>query len=236
MPRRSLRRGSRFRPPEQLVLERYLHCYTSKELYCFPERFAPLDSPHLFGNNHPLQLEIGCGTAEFLCALALANPHTNFVGIDVSVKPLFTAIRSAEARELPNITFIRGDFRRMHRLLAENSIEAVYLHFPDPHMRQRFRKRRVLSPAFLDAIDRALVPGGNLSIMTDHRAFLLEMLELIEQDARFVKAHTERYLIGFEGPAKSQFQRIWERHGLPTLRVELRTVDCLGDQPDACHK
>jgi tRNA (guanine-N7-)-methyltransferase len=222
MPRRSLRRGARFQPPDPCSIERYLRFFSSKELFCNPDRFPPIDSPHLFGDQLPLQLEIGCGTADFLCALALEHPRTNFVGVDISSKPLFKAIRTAQAHVLPNITFIKGDFRQMYPLLAADALEAVYLHFPDPHMRQRFRKRRVVSPGFLDAIHRALVRGGCLSIATDHREFLLEMLALVEQDARFAKTHAERYLIGLEASAKSQFQRIWERHGLATLRVELQ--------------
>jgi len=215
-------RGARFQPPDPRAIERYLRFFSSKELFWNPAMFPPIDSPHLFSDHLPLQLEIGCGTADFLCALALENPGTNFVGVDVSSKPLFKAIRTAEAHALPNIKFIKGDFKRMYPLLTADALQAVYLHFPDPHMRQRFRKRRVVSPGFLDEINRALAPGGRLSITTDHHEFFMEMLALIEQDVRFAKTHAERYLIGFEAPAKSQFQRIWERHGLPTLRVELQ--------------
>ncbi len=239
MSRRSLMRGARFQPPDPRAIERYLLFFSSKELFWNPDMLPPIDSPHLFGDHLPLQLEIGCGTADFLCALALENPGTNFVGVDVSSKPLFKAIRTAEAHALPNIKFIKGDFKRMYPLLAADALQAVYLHFPDPHMRQRFRKRRVVSPGFLDEINRALAPGGRLSITTDHHEFFLEMLDVVEQDVRFAKTHAERYLIGFEAGTKSQFQRIWERHGLPTLRVELqkahRPPSCLNASEDPGH-
>jgi tRNA (guanine-N7-)-methyltransferase len=215
-------RGSGFQRPDPRTLERYLRFFSTKELVWNPDMFPLIDSPHLFGDDLPLQLEIGCGTADFLCALALEHPRINFVGVDVAPKPLFKAIRTAEAHGLPNITFIKGDFKRMYPLLVADALQAVYLHFPDPHMRQRFRKHRMVSPGFLDQIARALAPGGRLSIMTDHYAFFLEMLALIEPDMRFTKTHAERYLIGFEALVKSQFQRIWEQHGLPTLRVELQ--------------
>ena len=221
MSRRSLMRGTPFEPPDPRAIERYLLFFSSKELFLNPDMFPPIDSPHLFGNHLPFQLEIGCGTADFLCALALEHPETNFVGVDVSAKPLFRAIRRAESLALPNIKFIKGDFKRMLPLLPADALQAVYLYFPDPHMRQRFRKRRMVSPEFLDAVSRALVPGGRLSITTDHHEFFMEMLALIEHDARFTKTHAERYLIGLDAPARSQFQRIWEGHGLPTLRVEL---------------
>jgi tRNA (guanine-N7-)-methyltransferase len=219
-------RGAPFQPPDSRAIERYLRFYNSKELFWNSEMFPPLDSLHLFGNQQPLELEIGCGTADFLCALALEHPWINVVGVDVSLKPLFKAIRTAEAHGLQNIRFIKGDFKRMYPLLSAGALQAVYMHFPDPHMRQRFRKHRVVSPEFLDAINRALAPGGHLSIMTDHYEFFMEMLALLEQDARFTKTHADRYLIGFEAPAKSKFQRIWEQHGLPTLRVELQTAPC----------
>ena len=231
MSRRSLLRGARFQPPNPQSIERYLRFFSSKELFWNPDIFPPIDSPHLFGDDLPIELEIGCGTADFLCALALEHPRTNFVGVDVSVKPLFKAIRTAEVHALPNITFIKGDFKQMYPLLAADALQAVYLHFPDPHMRQRFRKHRVVAPAFLDAINRALAPDGRLSIMTDHHQFFMQMLALIEQDGRFAKTHAERYLIGFETEPKSQFQRIWERHGLPTLRVELQKAHCLTCYP-----
>ena len=71
-------------------------------------------------------------------------------------------------------------------------------------------------------MSQGLCPGGRLSVMTDHREYFLEMLELVEQDVRFEKTHAERYLLGFDAPAISRYQRLWERHGLATLRFEVR--------------
>jgi tRNA (guanine-N7-)-methyltransferase len=242
MSRRSLLRGADYRPPEPYIARQYLRRFNSKQLFVHPESFLPLDSCHLFGNDQPLHLEIGCGTAEFLCALALNDPRTNFVGIDVAAKPLFKAVRNAAAHTLSNILFIKGDIALLCPLLADSSLQGIYLHFPDPHMRARFRKRRVLSEAFLNHASRALAPGGLLSFMTDHRAFFLETMALIEQDRRFARTHAEPYLVGFEPVTKSYFQRLWEHHGLPTLRVELRkTTVCaetclfVQDAPDPMY-
>src|SRR5262245_29298564 len=168
MSRRSLMRGAAYQPPDPQAARQYLRRFSSKELYARPETFPPLDSCHLFGNDRPLHLEVGCGTAEFLCALALDNPYENFVGVDIAAKPLFKAVRNAAAQALPNILFVKADIALLCPLLAEGSLQAIYPHFPDPHMRTRFRKRRVLSEDFLDHAERALAPGGLLSFMTDH--------------------------------------------------------------------
>jgi tRNA (guanine-N7-)-methyltransferase len=209
-------------PLDKATARTYLRTFPSQQLFNNPHALPSIDSRHLFGNEQPLCLEVGCGTAEYLGALARADPQTNFVGIDMAQKPLLQAVRMAAAQALPNIRLIRGDFKLMYPLLVADSLQAVYVHFPDPHVQTRFRKRRIVTPAFLDAIYRALAPGGQLSVMTDHQALFMDILAVVERDTRFEKAHVERYLVGFEPAAKSRFPRLWEGHGLPTLRLELR--------------
>jgi tRNA (guanine-N7-)-methyltransferase len=66
------------------------------------------------------------------------------------------------------------------------------------------------------------MPGGGLSLISDHSALFEELLAVVEADSRFQIIHPERYLLGFEPEVKSRFQRVWERHGLPILRLEVR--------------
>jgi len=47
------------------------------------------------------------------------------------------------------------------------------------------------------------------------------MLELIERDGRWRRAHEEPYLTGFDPPVKSRFQKMWERRGRTIYRFEL---------------
>lgn len=222
MSRRTFLRRIRTQPLDDALLQRYLLNYHPRGLYEHPEQFPRFCSPRLFENAAPLELEVGCGSAEFLCALAAQEPAVNFVGIDIARKPLEKAVENAAALALDNIRLIYGNFAQMYPLLEPRSLQRVYVHFPDPNMRPKFRSRRIISPTFLDAMHAALVPGGTLSVMTDHEAFFLEMLTILEADCRFEKTHTERYLVGFEPAVKSRFQRIWEGHGLPILRCELR--------------
>ncbi|HEY7127959.1 MAG TPA: methyltransferase domain-containing protein [Ktedonobacterales bacterium] len=222
MPRRLLSRQIRPRPLDDEEMERYLRVYDARGLYHQPERFPRLCSRELFGNDAPLELEVGCGTAEFLCSLASKEPEANFVGVDVARRPLDKAIAVASALQLRNVRFLHANFTLLSPLLEPCSLRQVYVHFPDPNTRPKFHKRKLVTPAFLDAIHRALICGGGLSLMTDHPALFEELLAVVEAESRLQKTHAERYLIGFESEVKSRFQRIWERHGLPILRLEVR--------------
>src|SRR5688572_1797474 len=222
MPRRRLARRLDYEPPDAQNAQKYLLYFNSRDLFYTPAAFPRLNSKDLFCNDLALKMEIGCGTADFICALASKEPQVNFIGLDVSWKPLFRAVRTAASLGLDNIKFIKANFRLMRPLFVPASLETVYLHFPDPNQQPKFQKRQLFSPAFLDQMHMALTPSGYLSIMTDHHQFFMEMLNLVEQDGRFEKRHEARYLVGFEPEVKSRFQRIWEKYGLSILRFEVK--------------
>jgi tRNA (guanine-N7-)-methyltransferase len=222
MPRRKLARRLNFELPAAETAQKHLLCFDSRGLFHNSDKYPKINAMTLFGNDRPLYLEIGCDVGEFICALAAKDSAANFVGIDISLKPLFKAVRTAASLSLNNLKFIKANFKLLYPMFTSNSLQAVYLHFPDPHQRPKYQKRRIFDQLFLDRMHYALRPGGRLSVMTDHQGLFIDMLNLLEQDMRFEKLHSERYLVGFEAEVKSRYQRLWESHGLPTLRFEVQ--------------
>jgi tRNA (guanine-N7-)-methyltransferase len=220
MPRRSL---DRKKAPalDERTAARYLLELPGDRLYREPLAFPRISSASLFRNERPMELEIGCGNGEFLCSLARRDHETNFVGVEVKRKSVLEAVARASSADLDNIIFLRANFRLLYPLLTPGSLGAVYLHFPDPNTRARFRKHRIFSDRFLREMHTATTSDGRISVMTDHEGSFTEMLRLAEGDERWEKNHAQRYLVGFETENRSRFQRIWEGHGLPTLRFEL---------------
>ena len=220
--RRTFLRHTKAQELDEQTLNRYLLSYLPATLYHEWQTLSGITSSDLFDNSAPLELEIGCGSAEFLCSLAERFPGTNFIGVDISGRSLHKAVEIASALELQNIKFINADFHLMYPLLCPDSLAAVYLHFPDPHLKARCQKRRLFNETFLNALFTALMHDGLLSVMTDVETFFMEMLQFVEQDMRFKKKHPQRYLIGFEPAVKSHFQRLWELHGVSVFRFEVR--------------
>ena len=143
------------------------------------------------------------------------------MGVDSYVKVLYRAVERAEEQGLANILFVRAPIQFLYPLLQPASVQSVYVHYPDPHLRSR-GQHKIINPTFLDAMHRALYPDGTLSLMTDHEGwFLEEVLPLVEGDPRWRKLHNERYLVGYEPGVKSRYQKMWERHDVPPLRLML---------------
>lgn len=208
-------------PPSPEAMERYLRVWIAEELHFHPERFPRLDSPGLFGNDRPLEVEIGCGTGEFLLALAAERPGTNFLGIDPLTKVLFFAAREAERLGLKNLRLVRAPMDVLYPLLAPASVSAAYVHFPDPFVRTRGR-HKVLNATFFEAMQRALLPGGTLSVVSDKPEIIQEALAALRGVAGLEPTHAEPFLVGFDPPVKSRYQKTWERYAVQPQRFLLR--------------
>jgi len=151
------------RGPVRLPLEQ-LEPY----LLTLPETPAPLDWPGIFGNEQPVEIEVGCGKGLFLLTASLERPDVNFLGIEIERKyQLFTANRVAK-RQLRQVRLVCTDARLFFRdYVAAGSVQAVHVYFPDPWWKTRHHKRRVFTEEFATACTRVLRPGGRLEVMSD---------------------------------------------------------------------
>ena len=69
-----------------------------KHPLCIQEDTPRAGSWHtIFGNEHPIRIEIGMGKGQFLTTLALQNPEINYVGIEKFSSVLVRALEKADA-------------------------------------------------------------------------------------------------------------------------------------------
>lgn len=204
--------------PSEAVAARYLRKWSSKDLYHHPERFPKITSQDLFENDQPLGLEIGCGTGEFLCELAMRRPEINFIGVDIVLKPLYRGVHQAADLGLTNLLFIKADFKRLYPLFMTDALRVVYLHFPLPGKK---RKHTIFKGSFLDEMFQVLSPGGRISVRTDQSPLFEKMLDLASEDNRFRFLPPEAWGMFGEADLGSPTQKVWEDRGISTQEFEL---------------
>lgn len=131
----------------------------------------------VFGNDHPVRLEIGMGKGTFLLRMAEAYPEINFVGVEKYSSVLLRAIQKQEEANLPNVKFIRMDAEYITDVFSEGEVDRIYLNFSDPWPKDKHAKRRLTSRQFLARYDQILKQGGRVEFKTDNDdlfAFSLE--------------------------------------------------------------
>lgn len=141
---------------------------------------GPHDWAAIFGNDRPVEIEVGFGKGMFLLAAAQERPEVNFLGIEIE-KPfqLYVANRVAK-RSLRNVRLACTDARLFFRdYIGDDSVEAVHVFFPDPWWKTRHRKRRLFTAEFAVACARVLRDGGKLHVVSDVAEYFAEMERLV---------------------------------------------------------
>ena len=133
----------------------------------------------LFGNDHPLRIEIGMGKGRFIMDLARMHPEINYVGIEKYSSVLLRGIQKMETDPLPNLYFIRMEAEEIADVFGREEVERIYLNFSDPWPKDRHAKRRLPSREFLKRYDEILVRDGVIEFKTDNEDLFRFALEEI---------------------------------------------------------
>ena len=150
--------------------------------WCIQESEQLKGSWHqVFGNDHPVHVEIGMGKGRFLMALARENPRNNYIGIEKYSSVLLRALQKMEEAPLENIRFIRMDAETVSNIFQKGEVERIYLNFSDPWPKDRHARRRLTSRQFFARYDSILKPDGHVEFKTDNQGLFDFSLEEVKE-------------------------------------------------------
>ncbi len=135
----------------------------------------------VFGNDHPIHIEVGMGKGRFITDLALLHPEINYIGIEKFSSVLVRAVQKRNELDISNLFFIRMDAENLGNVFENSEIDKIYLNFSDPWPKDRHAKRRLTSKEFFLRYDNILIPDGVVEFKTDNTLlfdFTLEQIPL----------------------------------------------------------
>jgi tRNA (guanine-N7-)-methyltransferase len=140
----------------------------------------------LFGDDRPLEFEIGFGSGEHLAAQAAARPETGFIGCEPFMNGVVSALAHIRDQQLENIRLHMGNALEILERLPDGSLDRVYLLHPDPWPKNRHAKRRMINPGPLDLIASKLKPGGEFRLGTDDPTYCRWSMAIMRQRPDFL--------------------------------------------------
>jgi len=100
--------------------------------------------------------------------IAAENSDTGYVAVEVHRPGIGALIIRAENLGVRNLKIINDDiYVVLTKHIADHTIDAFHIFFPDPWPKRRQHKRRLLQPSFIEILSSKLNHGGRINIATD---------------------------------------------------------------------
>lgn len=179
-----------------------------------------IDTEAVFGNQNPVELEIGCGKGSFIVQLALKNPDVNYIAIERSANVLVTAAESAIENGAGNICFINTQAEYLPRLISPHSVRRIYLNFSCPFPKNKYAVHRLTHVRFLNIYRELLSDGGDIHQKTDNKPFFeYSLLQYGHAGYEVSEVTFDLAASGFSGNIMTEYESRFTALGFPICRA-----------------
>ncbi|MGL5434698.1 MAG: tRNA (guanosine(46)-N7)-methyltransferase TrmB [Lachnospiraceae bacterium] len=175
----------------------------------------------IFGNDNPIEIEVGMGKGKFIMELAAINPDINYIGIERYSSVLLRALMKRQELELPNIFLMCVDARAMADMFAPGEVSRIYLNFSDPWPKDRHARRRLTSPEFMAVYDQILKQDGVVEFKTDNKNLFEYSLVAIPEAGWKIRAYTRdlHHSDMVQGNVMTEYETKFSSMGNPIFKL-----------------
>lgn len=186
----------------------YYDCYQG---FTFPG----WESPELFGNNNPVNVEYCSGNGAWIEAKALSHPNVNWVAVEKKferVRKIWSKIKNSDIK---NLIVISGEgLLATSHYFPKQSVSEVFINFPDPWPKRVHAKHRIIQPSFVEEMNRILIKQGKITLVTDDVDYSSIMVRCMLGNEGFESICPEPYYhTDHQEYGTSYFEQLWREKG-----------------------
>lgn len=180
-----------------------------------------IDFKEVFGNNNPVQLEIGCGKGRFISSLAKSSPNVNFIAIEMLSNVIVEACERAKKEELKNVRFMILRAECLQSYFPPHSVSRIYINFPTPLPQKGYEKQRLTNKKFLDIYKDILAKGGEIYHKTDNMGmFEYSICELSQNGFALKNVTLDLHHCGCKDNIMTEHEHKYTEMDMPIYKLE----------------
>lgn len=198
-------------------------------LQAYPQYVIPSPEQHrgnwgaVFGNDHPLHIEVGTGKGKFITEMAAANPHINYLGIELYDSVIVSALEKLIEAELSNVKLLNVNASELRKYFTKGDVSRIYLNFSDPWPKKRHEKRRLTFKSFLEIYEDILVDKGEIHFKTDNQGlFEYSLLSFSAFGLLLKYISLDLHNSDFEGNIMTEYEEKFSKKGNRIYRCEVQ--------------
>lgn len=183
-----------------------------------------LNFDDVFQRTAPRIIEIGFGNGASLSEMAANHIEQDYLGIEVHRPGVGTLLTQIETLGLKNLRVMNADaVDVLNKMIANESLDAVYLFFADPWHKTKHHKRRIVQQEFVQLLRKKLKVGGVFHMATDWEDYAKHMMRVMTDAEGFNNtAGKDQYLPRPDYRPLTKFEQRGQRlgHGVWDLIFE----------------
>jgi tRNA (guanine-N7-)-methyltransferase len=178
-------------------------------------RFPGWDSPDFFDNDNPIKVEYCSGNGAWIANQAMNDPSSNWVAVEKKfprVRKIWSKINNFK---LGNLIAVCGEGSRVTaHYFPHDSVDEIYINFPDPWPKTRHAKHRIVQPPFVAEMSRILKKGGTITLVTDDIEYSNWMIAVMQGHTGFVSCYEAPFWKNdWPDYGSSYFDDLWREKG-----------------------
>ena len=176
----------------------------------------------VFGNDNPVDIEVGTGKGQFVLGMAKQNPNINYIGIELFDSVIVCALeRIVEAEKPANLRLLKVNGAKLQEYFAKGDVARVYLNFSDPWPKKRHAKRRLTHEGFLKLYESVLIDNGEIHFKTDNRGlFEYSLVSMNHYGMRLNYVSLDLHAEMPEDNIMTEYEEKFSAKGQPIYRLE----------------
>lgn len=173
-----------------------------------------------FGNEGPIELEIGCGKGDFVREAAKRHPERNFIAMDLKNEVLVYALRKIDEESLPNVRILSMKADDLDRVFGPDEIAKIYINFANPWPKAGHHKRRLTHPRFLALYRLFTAQDSVIEFKTDDEELYLTSLEYFPQAGYEILFQTDELPADHPDNIQTEYETKFRTFGMPIYRID----------------
>ncbi len=177
---------------------------------------APENLQELFNCNvNRIILEIGFGGGEHLVQRCGEQGETGFIGCEPFINGMGKALSAIDKNKVANIRLFDEDATWLLDWLPADSIDIIYLLYPDPWPKKRHWKRRFVNSDNLERFARVLKSDGEFRFASDIAHYVNWALNHIHHNNAFVwpARNSKHWITPWSGWKSTRYEKKAIREG-----------------------
>ena len=173
-------------------------------------------------------LDVGSGFGESTIKLGKENKDKVVISCEKYIDGLNSLFNKAQIESLDNIFIFQGNVNQMlDEYCKEESINEVWILFPDPWPKKRHYKRRLIDRCFFKNIKKYLKTEAKINIATDSKSYvsqILRTIHLIKADFKWLNQSKSEWDYNPEILPETKYYKKALENGLNPFYVKLEKL------------